>query len=61
VILGINVSGVPGLPYSAINSRILANRFSLELKKLIYKVGLNAHASRHQVWPWTCLGGGIGI
>jgi len=32
VILGINVSGSPGLPNSAINKRILAKRFSLELK-----------------------------
>ena len=31
-ILGINVSGSPGLSNSAIKSRILARRFSLELK-----------------------------
>jgi len=31
-ILGIYCSGSPGLPNSAINSRILARRFSLELK-----------------------------
>lgn len=31
-ILGINVSGSPGSPNSAINRRILARRFSLELK-----------------------------
>ena len=32
VISGINDSGSPGLPNSANNKRILANRFSLELK-----------------------------
>jgi hypothetical protein len=32
VISGINSSGSPGLPNSANNKRILANRFSLELK-----------------------------
>jgi hypothetical protein len=31
VIIGINVSGPPGLPNSAINRRIRARRFSLEL------------------------------
>jgi hypothetical protein len=39
VIFGISVSGSPGLPNSAINNRILANRFSLELKELIDKIG----------------------
>jgi hypothetical protein len=32
VILGINVSGSPGTPTSAIKGRILARRFSLKLK-----------------------------
>jgi hypothetical protein len=32
VIFGISVSGSPGLPNSANNRRILARRFSLELK-----------------------------
>ena len=32
VISGINGSGSPGLPNSASNKRILAKRFSLELK-----------------------------
>jgi len=44
-IFGMYCSGSSGLPNSVIIRSIRAMRFSLELKKLIDQIGLNAHAS----------------
>ena len=44
-ILGINVSGSPGSPNSAISRRILGQTFLAGIQKLINKIGLDPHTA----------------